>query len=54
MLLPPPITKEEFERDLLTLSPREAESRRQFWTLCDVLQGLEDLRCRPQAGSVQC
>lgn len=47
LLFPPPITKEEFERELLTLPPREADSRRELWTLCDVLQGLEDVRCPP-------
>lgn len=50
MLLPPPITKEEFERQLLELPPREAGSRRELWTLCDVLQALEDIRCHRRAG----
>jgi hypothetical protein len=47
LLFPPPITKEEFEQELLTLPPREANSRREFWILCDVLQGLEGVRCPP-------
>lgn len=47
MFLPPAITKQEFEQELLTLPRREADSRREFWTLCDALQALEDVRCPP-------
>ena len=49
MLLPEPITKEEFERELerLALSPGETESQREYWTLCDVFQALDNMRCRP-------
>ncbi len=46
-LLQEPITKEEFARELLTLPPKEAESRREFWTLCEALQAMEDTRCPP-------
>src|SRR4051812_34399288 len=46
-LLQEPITKEEFERELLTLGPKEAESRREFWTLTEALQAMEDTRCPP-------
>ena len=46
-LLPEPITKEEFERELLTLPPGEAEARREFWTLCEALQAMEDTHCPP-------
>jgi hypothetical protein len=41
------MTKEEFERELLTLAPKEAESRREFWTLCEALQAMTDTRCQP-------
>lgn len=48
-MLPEPITREELERELerLALSPGEAESQREFWTLCDVFQQLDYMRCRP-------
>ncbi len=46
-LLQEPMTKEEFERELLTLPPKEAESRREFWTLCEALQAMEDTKCPP-------
>lgn len=46
-LLQTPVTKEDFERGLLTLPPKEAESRRKFWTLCEALQAMEDIRCPP-------
>ena len=46
-LLPEPMTKEEWERELLTLPLREAESRREFWTLCEALQAMEDTHCPP-------
>jgi hypothetical protein len=46
-LLQEPITKEEFERELLTLAPKEAESRREFWTLCEALQAMTDTQCPP-------
>ena len=42
LLFPVPYTKEEFERELLTLPPREAESRRELWTLCEVFQSIKD------------
>jgi hypothetical protein len=46
-LLQQPVTKEEFERELLTLPLGEAESRREFWTLCEALQAMENTRCPP-------
>jgi hypothetical protein len=46
-LLQEPMTKEEFERELLTLAPKEAQSRREFWTLCEALQAMTDTRCPP-------
>jgi len=46
-LLPEPMTKEEFERELLALPLGEAESRREFWTLCEALQAMEDTHCPP-------
>ena len=46
-LLQEPITKEEFERELLILAPKEAESRREFWTLCEALQAMTDTKCPP-------
>ena len=46
-LLQEPITKEQFERELLSLPPREADSRREFWTLCEALQAMEDTKCPP-------
>ena len=42
-----PITKEQFERELLSLPPKEADSRREFWTLCEALQAMEDTKCPP-------
>lgn len=42
-----PVTKEDFERGLLTIPTKEAESRREFWTLCEALQAMEDIRCPP-------
>ena len=41
------ITKEQFERELLSLPPKEADSRREFWTLCEALQATEDTKCPP-------
>jgi hypothetical protein len=38
-----PYTKDEFEQDLLALSPREAESRRELWMLCEVFRSIEDV-----------
>ena len=46
-LLEEPITKEQFERELLSLPPKEADSRREFWTLCEALQAMEDTKCPP-------
>ena len=46
-LLEEPITKEQFERELLSVPPKEADSRREFWTLCEALQAMEDTRCPP-------
>ena len=46
-LLQEPITKEQFERELLGLPPKEANSRREFWTLCEALQAMEDTKCPP-------
>jgi len=46
-LLQEPITKEEFERELLSLPPKEADSRREFWTLCEALQAMDDTKCPP-------
>ena len=46
-LLPEPMTKEEWKRELLTLPLEEAESRRAFWTLCEALQAMEDTHCPP-------
>lgn len=46
-LLQQPMTKEAFEGELLSLPPKEAESRREFWTLCEALQAMEDTRCPP-------
>ncbi len=46
-LLQEPLTKEEFERGLLTLDPKEADSRREFWTLCEALQAMTDTKCPP-------
>jgi hypothetical protein len=46
-LLQEPITKEQFERELRALPPREADSRREFWTLCEALQAMEDTKCPP-------
>ena len=46
-LLPEPMTKEEWKRELLTLPLEEAESRRAFWTLCEALQAMEDTHCSP-------
>ena len=46
-LLQEPITKEQFERELLTLPPKEADSRREFWILCEALQAMEDTNCSP-------
>ncbi len=46
-LLQEPITKEQFERELLSVPPKEADSRREFWTLCEALQAMEDTRCPP-------
>jgi hypothetical protein len=46
-LLQEPITKEQFERELLNLRPKEADSRREFWTLCEALQAMEDTKCPP-------
>lgn len=46
-LLQEPITKKQFERELLSLPPREADSRREFWTLCEALQAMEDTKCPP-------
>ena len=43
LLFPAPYRKEEFERDLLTFPPQEAESRRELWTLCEVFQSIEDV-----------
>ena len=40
-----PITKEQFERELLSLPLKEANSRREFWTLCEALQAMEDTKC---------
>lgn len=46
-LLQQAITEEEFEGELLSLPPKEAESQREFWTLCEALQAMEDTRCPP-------
>ena len=46
-LLQEPISKEQFERALLNLPSKEADSRREFWTLCEALQALEDAKCPP-------
>ena len=46
-LLQEPITKEQFERELRSVPPGEADSRREFWTLCEALQAMEDTRCPP-------
>jgi len=46
-LLQEPITKEQFERELRSVPPREADSRREFWTLCETLQAMEDTKCPP-------
>lgn len=46
-LLQKPVTKKQFELELLGLSPKEAQSRREFWTLCEALQAMEDTRCPP-------
>ena len=46
-LLQEPITREQFERELLSLPPNEADSRREFWTLCEALQAMEDTKCPP-------
>jgi hypothetical protein len=46
-LLQEPVTKEQFERELLSLPPKEADSRREFWTLCEALQAMEDTKCPP-------
>ena len=46
-LRPEPMTKEEFERELLTLPLAEAQSRGEFWTLCEALQAMEDTHCPP-------
>jgi hypothetical protein len=46
-LLPEPITKEEFERELLALPLAQAETRREFWTLCEALQAMEDTHYPP-------
>ena len=46
-LLQEPITKEQLERELLRLPPKEADSRREFWTLCEALQAMEDTKCPP-------
>ena len=46
-LLEEPITKEQFERELLSLPPKEVDSRREFWTLCEALQAMEDTKCPP-------
>lgn len=46
-LLQEPVTKEEFERELVSLAPKEAESRREFWTLTEALQAMDDTRCPP-------
>jgi hypothetical protein len=46
-LLQEPITKEQFERELRSVPPREADSRREFWTLCEALQAMEDTKCPP-------
>ena len=46
-LLQEPITKEQFERELLSLPLNEADSRREFWTLCEALQAMEDTKCPP-------
>jgi hypothetical protein len=46
-LLQEPITKEQFERELLRLPPKEADSRREFWTLCEALEAMEDTKCPP-------
>jgi hypothetical protein len=43
LLFPAPYTKEEFEQELLTFPSREAESRRELWTLCEVFQSIEDV-----------
>jgi len=46
-LLQEPIAKEQFERELLSLPPKEVDSRREFWTLCEALQAMEDTKCPP-------
>ena len=46
-LLQEPITKEQFERELLSVPSKEADSRREFWTLCEALQAMEDTKCPP-------
>ena len=46
-LLQEPITKEQFERELLSLPLKEADSRREFWTLCEALQAMEETKCPP-------
>ncbi len=46
-LLQEPFTKEEFESELLTLTPNEAECRREFWTLCEALQAMTNTKCPP-------
>jgi hypothetical protein len=46
-LLQQPLTKEEFEKELVGLSPAEADSRREFWTLCEALQAMENTKCPP-------
>lgn len=53
-LLQQPMTKEEFERELPTLPPNEADSRREFWTLCEALQAMEDTRCPPPGWFIEC
>ena len=46
-LVQEPITKEQFERELRSVPPQEADSRREFWTLCEALQAMEDTKCPP-------